>query len=142
VNYHLRTSHPDVFAAGDIAEHRGLLYGSWAAARYQGSIAGMNAAGLGVEFGGLPRSNPLKVLGLDLVSMGQVEPEDGSYMVLEEEYDIAYYRFVFHDSRLVGAVFVGDASAAAGARKHIEQRTDFSKQLRQSVPAHQFAWGL
>ena len=41
----LKTSHPDVFAAGDVAEHRGCVYGTWAPSQYQGSIAGMNAAG-------------------------------------------------------------------------------------------------
>jgi nitrite reductase (NADH) large subunit len=46
VNNYLTTSHPDVLAAGDVAEHRGVLYGTWGPAQFQGSIAGMNAAGL------------------------------------------------------------------------------------------------
>ena len=58
VDSQLRSSHPDVFAAGDVAEHRGVLYGSWPAAQAQGSIAGLNAVGLGVEFGGIPGRPP------------------------------------------------------------------------------------
>ena len=54
VNNLLVTSHPDVFAAGDVAEHRGQVYGIWGPAQYQGSIAGMNMAGGCVEFGGVP----------------------------------------------------------------------------------------
>ena len=54
----LRTSHPDVYAAGDVAEHRGQVYGIWGPSQYQGSIAGMNMAGGSVEFGGVPHRTP------------------------------------------------------------------------------------
>lgn len=59
VDHNLRTSHPDVYAAGDVAEHRGVLYGLWGPAQFQGTIAGMNVAGEQVEFAGIPRSNTL-----------------------------------------------------------------------------------
>jgi len=130
VDDHLWTSHPGILAAGDIAEHRGLLYGNWSAAQYQGSIAGMNAAGAKVEFGGIPRSNMLKVLGVDLVSIGKFEPEDGSYQVVEEAEDGRYMRFVFRDSRLVGAILMGDASIATALKKAVESKRDCSALLR------------
>jgi nitrite reductase (NADH) large subunit len=116
-------------AAGDVCEHHGVLYGNWAAAQYQGSIAGMNAAGLGVEFGGIPRSNTLKVLGVDMVSTGQFEPADGSFLVAERQADGAYFRFVLHDGLLVGAVMLGEASLAGRIKKAIESRRDFSAVL-------------
>lgn len=126
VNNYLASSHPDVLAAGDVAEHRGMLYGSWSASQYQGSLAGMNAAGLSKEFGGIPRSNTLKVLGLDLLSIGQIEPEDGSYQLIEGEADDKYRRFVFRDGNLVGAVLLGDTSITGAVKKAIEGRSDFS----------------
>lgn len=129
VDDHLGTSHAHVLAAGDIAEHRGVLYGNWSAAQYQGSIAGANAAGARLEFGGIPRSNTLKVLGLDLVSLGKFEPEDGSYQVVEEESDRRYARFVFHDGRLAGAVLIGDTSIASALKKALEARRDCSALL-------------
>ncbi|MEI7835089.1 MAG: FAD-dependent oxidoreductase [Planctomycetota bacterium] len=125
----LATSAPDILAAGDVCEHHGVLYGNWAAAQYQGSIAGMNAAGLGVEFGGIPRSNTLKVLGVDMVSTGQFEPADGSFLVAERQADGAYFRFVLHDGLLVGAVMLGEASLAGRIKKAIESRRDFSAVL-------------
>ncbi len=130
VDDHLWTSRPNILAAGDIAEHRGVLYGNWSAAQYQGSIAGMNAAGAKVEFGGIPRSNTLKVLGLDLVSIGKFEPEDGSYQVVEQEQDGRYARFVFRDNRLTGAILMGDASLAAALKKAVEGEKDCSALLR------------
>ena len=125
----LRSSHPHIYAAGDLCEHNGILYGSWAAARFQGRIAGMNAAGLEVEFGGIPRSHTLKVLGLDMVSVGRFEPEDASYVVVEDSDGEEYRRFVFRDHRLVGAILLGDIKAAASVAKAIEAKTDFSRLL-------------
>ncbi len=135
VDNHLRTTHPAVLAAGDVAEHNGILYGSWAAAQFQGRIAGLNAAGASLEFGGLPRSHTLKVLGLDLVSIGRFEPEDGSYQVVEQESGEAYARFVFRDEVMVGCILVGDAAAAGGARRAIEGRRNFSAALGAGVSA-------
>jgi len=135
----LRSSHPDVFAAGDVCEHGGILYGSWHASQFQGGIAGMNAAGLSVEFGGLPRSHTLKVLGLGLMSIGKFEPEDGSYTVIEEASGGQYQRFVFRDERLVGAILMGDTGLATAVTKAVESRTDFSKLLTGAVSAFDVA---
>lgn len=130
VDDHLSSSHPDVFAAGDVAEHRGKLYGIWGPAQYQGSIAGMNAVGLTAEFGGIPRSNTLKVLGLDLFSLGQVAPEDASFTVIDQELDGKYFCFVFRDTYLVGAILLGDARLTAAVKKAVEGNNDFSDLLR------------
>jgi nitrite reductase (NADH) large subunit len=129
VDDHLKSSHTDVFAAGDVAEHRGVLYGIWSPAQYQGSIAGTNAAGNAIEFGGIPMSNTLKVLGIGMTSAGSVEPLDGSYLVIEEEKDGAYMRFLFRDNALVGAVLLGDTRLSGAAKKAIENRTDLSDLL-------------
>lgn len=129
VDDHMRCSRADVFAAGDVAEHRGVLYGLWGPAQYQGSIAGQNAAGLALEFGGIPRSNALKVLGIGMTSVGMIEPGDGSYLVIEEETDGGYYRFLLRDGCLVGAVLLGDTRLSAAAKKAIEERTDLSDLL-------------
>ncbi|MFH1726651.1 MAG: FAD-dependent oxidoreductase [Elusimicrobiota bacterium] len=129
VDGHLRTSHPDVYAAGDLAEHDGAVYGLWNAAQYQGGIAGLNAVGVPTVFGGLPRSNTLKVLGLDLLSIGKLQPEDGSCAVVTGEADGAYRRFVFRDNALVGAILLGDTAQGPAVKKAVEGRLDFSGAL-------------
>ena len=126
VDNHLQTTNPDIFSAGDSAEHNGILYGSWTAAQHQGSIAGMNAAGAQVEFGGIPRSHTLKVLGLNVTSIGTFEPNDERFRVVEHEEGTRYQRFVFRDGRLVGAILMGDTSLAAAASKAIESGSIFS----------------
>lgn len=54
VDNHLASSHPSILAAGDVAEHRSLLYGSWTASRCQGSIAGA------ILLGDTAAASPLK----------------------------------------------------------------------------------
>jgi len=135
----LASSHGDVLAAGDVAEHRGTLYGNWSASQSQGAIAGMNAAGGRIEFGGIPRSNTLKVLGLDLMSIGQFQGADGSFQVVEDQSDGEYFRFVFHDGRLVGSILLGETSVAGAVKKAIEGRRDFSGVLKRHPTASDIA---
>ena len=135
VNNFLATSHPDVFAAGDVAEHHGQVYGVWGPAEYQGSIAGLNMAGGCVEFGGVPRSNTLKVLGVDLFSIGQINPEDASFHAIDRETDGSYFRFVFRDNRLVGAVLLGSAALVAAVKRAVENQRDFSQLLARGPSA-------
>jgi nitrite reductase (NADH) large subunit len=105
-----------------------------------GSIAGMNAVGAATEFAGIPRSNTLKVLGVDLLSIGQFEPQDGSYQAIEREAADGYMRFVFHDGRLVGAILLGDTSIAAKVSKAVAEGTDLSGLLaRRPVAMDVFA---
>lgn len=138
----LRTSSPAVFSAGDAAEHRGLLYGSWKAAQTQGEIAGINAAGGAVEFKGIPRSHAIKVLGLSLASVGRFEPEGVSDVVLESEDSNRYFRFVFRDGRMAGAVMLGDSSLYAKAVNAIEGAEDFSAKLSDATDAVKIMEGL
>jgi nitrite reductase (NADH) large subunit len=97
----------------------------------------MNAVGADVEFGGIPRSNALKVLQVELFSVGQIEPEDASYDVVDEEKDGRYVRLVFRDSHLVGAILLGDAEAAPRIEKAIESRMDLSRLLQQRPTARE-----
>ncbi|MHB1004956.1 MAG: FAD-dependent oxidoreductase [Chloroflexota bacterium] len=138
----LASSHPDVLAAGDAAEHRGVVYGIWPAAKYQGSIAGLNAAGVVTQFGGIPRSNTLKVLGVDLFSIGQIEATDGSFVALEEEVQGNFWRFVFRDGVLTGAILIGDTSLTAAVKQAVEAKTEFSVLLARAPRARDAAQHL
>jgi nitrite reductase (NADH) large subunit len=130
VDNHLRTSDPAVFAAGDLAEHRGVAYGTWAPAQFQGTIAGMNAAGGDASFAGIPRSNILKVLDVDMFSIGQVHPDDASYQSFESRDGPDYRLLVFRDSRLAGAILVGDTAIAPKLKKLIESQANCTELLR------------
>jgi len=123
----MRTSDPSILAAGDLAEHRGAVYGLWPAAYAQGVVAGVNAAGGAVEVARLAPSNRLKVLDVDMFSIGQFQPADASYSVFEHEQGGSYYRFVSHDGRLVGANLIGDTTLAGIVKTAIEQGTQLAE---------------
>ncbi len=130
VDDRLRTSHPDVFAAGDIAEHRGVSYGTWGPSQFQGTIAGLNAGGSVAEFVGIPRTNMLKVLGYDLFSIGRILAEDASYETVESEIGGNYFYFVFRDNYMVGAILLGDTALSSEVKTVIENRRDCSEILK------------
>ncbi len=107
VDDHLKTSDDRIYGIGDISEHYGVAYGLWTIAQYQGKIAAMNLMGQENPFGGVPRSNMLKVLGVDLFSIGEIQAIDASYEVIEKKTDKAYLMFVLHDGYVVGSIAVG-----------------------------------
>ncbi len=131
VDNHLRTSRPSIFAAGDAAEHNGTLYGLWNPSQFQGKIAGINAGGGSLEFGGMPRNNTLKLAGIDVCSIGEIHAHDGSYLTMEEDRENMFCRLIFHDDYLAGAILMGDGVEYNSAiRKAIENRQHFGPLLQ------------
>ena len=131
----LRTSHAEIFAAGDAAEHGGTLYGTWAPAQIQGAVAGLSAAGQPAVFRPLPRSNTLKVLGIDLFSIGQIEPTGPADQVVEGGQDGKYAFFLFREDRLAGAILLGDAGPAARVKQWVEDCLPCETLLRPGMGA-------
>jgi nitrite reductase (NADH) large subunit len=141
----MRTSAAGVFAAGDVAEHRGTVYGIWPAAYATGQVAGINAAGGAAEMGRMPLSNRIKVLGVDLFSVGAVSPTDGNSRVFDEEPRPGVFRrLVTHDGALIGAALYGDTAAADLVKAAIETgaQIEQSPALLAALPAFARAMGL
>lgn len=133
VDDHMRTSHADIYAAGDECEHHGRLYGLWVPAKSQGTVAGLSAAGKDANFPDLPPSARLKVLGIDLFSIGRFMPQDEHDVVLSEEIDGNYASFVFHDALMVGSNLLGDVRLASAVKTAIEAKTNYEAQLSQGL---------
>lgn len=127
VDDRMRTSDPFILAAGDIAEHRGLLYGIWPAGYAQGVVAGINAVGGRAEFSGLAPSTRLKVLEVELFSIGQLGLVDASYELIEAESEGSYRALVCRDSRILGAALVGDTSLAGLLTDAIKEETQVAE---------------
>jgi nitrite reductase (NADH) large subunit len=117
----MRASHGGVFAAGDVAEHYGAVYGIWPAAYAMGRVAGVNAAGGAAEMAKMAPSNRMKVLGVDLFSVGVVNPTDGSAIVSDAEPSPGVFRrLVVRDGRLIGAALYGDTALAQRVQEAVE----------------------
>ncbi len=73
VNEYMETNYPDIFAAGDIAEFNGRVWGIIPAAFAQSKIAAINMVHSRKEkYQDIIPSNTLKVADIDLTSMGTV----------------------------------------------------------------------
>jgi nitrite reductase (NADH) large subunit len=125
VNSHMQTSEENIFAAGDVTEHNGVLYGLWNAAQVQGKIAAQNAVGKNVPFEGIPRSAVLKVLGLDLFSIGEYMPEDDTCIQMEQEAPGKYILFVFREGKMAGSIVIGDKALAVKVKQAVEKGFEF-----------------
>jgi len=76
VNDFMETGIPDIYAAGDLVEHRNVVYGIWAAAEKHGKVAGANMASSHERYEGTLPSNILKVAGIDLLSAGDIDADN------------------------------------------------------------------
>lgn len=109
----LRTSDESIFAIGECAEHRGVVYGLVAPAYEHAKALAAHLAGDDAAYAGSLLSTNLKVSGVSVFSAGLVEPGDGDDTVVLNDPGHGHYRkFVVRDDRLVGAILVGEASDA------------------------------
>jgi len=121
----MKTSRDDIYAAGDLIEHRGRYYGIWPAAQEQGAVAGTVMAGQKATYEGTLPSNVLKVVGIDLVAAGDIDP-DGKLeaMVQQDDAKKTYRKLVIQDNLLVGAILLGDIRGSAEIQAAIKKKKD------------------
>ena len=115
VNDYMETSIKDIYAAGDIAEHREINYGLWIPSKEQGEIAGKNMAGEKIKYKGSSFETRLKVTGITLFSAGEFNAKDGEIKTLQE--DNVYKKIIIKNKKLYGAIILGDDKAALLASK-------------------------
>ncbi len=76
VDKYMKTNHPNVYAAGDCAEHDDLVTGQsivsglGSIALRQGEVAGINAAGGKAELGGVVLARTTHLFGLEIAGVG------------------------------------------------------------------------
>ncbi|HVH20708.1 MAG TPA: nitrite reductase large subunit NirB [Myxococcota bacterium] len=108
---------PRIFAIGEAASHRGVVYGLVAPGYEMADALAWNLATSGAEprrFDGADLSTRLKLLGVEVASLG--DPFAGGdaarAVVLQDLRRDVYAKLVLSDdaSRLVGGILVGDAS--------------------------------
>ena len=125
----METGAPNIYAAGDVAEVRGVTYGLWTVAVEQGRIAAQNALGGKKEFIGSDTPMILKIEGLDIVCLGDSlgKIEGCEFMTYSDLDNHRYARLAVIDSKLVGAILVGMNEYFPALSKLIRQETDLSE---------------
>ena len=129
VDEYLRTTAPDIYAAGDVVEARDRLTGEayvhaiFPNAVAQGQTVGLNLLGYEVPYEGADRMNSLKHLGLPIMAVGLKEGDE----VLQMRRDGVIRTLYLKEKRLVGFQLVGDVRAAGVLRTLMNRGEDLSR---------------
>lgn len=111
VDDQLRTSDPEIFAVGECAQHRGRVYGLVDPIYEQARVLADHLSDAKeARYEGSRLATCLKVMGVDLTSMGDIHGQDPGCEIFSR-LDSArgiYKKFVLRENRLVGAILLGE----------------------------------
>ncbi len=110
----LATSAPQVHAIGEVALHRGVIYGLVAPGYEMADVLAKRLHGREASFNGADQSAKLKLMGVDVAMFGDpfTVKEPTKEVVLHDLVNGVYKKLVVSDDakRLLGGILVGDAS--------------------------------
>ncbi|WP_042877893.1 nitrite reductase large subunit NirB [Cupriavidus necator] len=114
VDNNCRTSDPDIYAIGECALWQGKIYGLVAPGYDMARVAARHLRGESAEFGGADMSTKLKLMGVDVASIGDPHgtvPGARIYQFSDDRKEV-YKKLVVSDcgKYLLGGVLIGDAS--------------------------------
>ncbi len=115
VNEKLQTSDGSIYAIGECALYREMIYGLVAPGYEMAEVVATGLCGMDKTFNGFDMSTKLKLIGVDVASFGDAfvtEPE-GRTIVFEDTHKGIYKRVnITNDGKyLLGGILIGDADA-------------------------------
>jgi NAD(P)H-nitrite reductase large subunit len=128
VNRSMRTSIPDVYACGDVAEAHDFLIDEnrllplWPLAHLGGRVAGYNMAGKKAEYEGGTVMSSLKYFELPVIAVGNVSPEDTKGI---------------ENNKIVGFIFLGEIDKAGILFRLLKNHVDVST-IKESLLDEEF----
>lgn len=136
VDAHMRTSVPNIYAAGDVAEAKDFVSGGkyihaiWPNAVEQGIVAGKNMADKDVEYEGGIAMNSVDIFGLPSIAIGhtRVKKDSGFEVISLVLPEHRYYRkIVLKNNIVVGSVCIGCIESAGVFSGLIHKRANVAK---------------
>jgi nitrite reductase (NADH) large subunit len=107
---------PAVYAVGECVQHRGQVYGLVAPLWEQARVLAEHLTGRRPDgaYLGSKVAAKLKVMGVELTSMGVTEPQDDQDEVVQfiAAKDGVYKKLVIRDGKLIGGILIGDGDRA------------------------------
>ena len=145
VNDYLQTSDPDIFAAGEVAQWNGQMWGVTLAAEQQAeAVARFLAGDISQPYRGSLSMNILKMEGLHLCSIGISEIPAGPATPASTDYEEIvfidkakryYKKCIVHGDKLVGAILIGDKNEFVEFRELIANGIELSDKRLQLLRA-------
>ena len=123
VDQSLRTSVPNVYAIGECAEYDKQIYGLIGPGLEQSAVAAHILSNEFAEYKGSINATQLKVVGVPIFSMGDVEDRPQrpfeNRLVYEDKDAGIYRKIIVHRGKLIGVISVGDWSESLRIREFI-----------------------
>src|SRR5579885_79772 len=117
VDAQMLASDPDIYAVGECAQHHGRVYGLVAPLWEQARVLADHLTGAGPDaaYLGSKVATKLKVMGVELASMGAIagDGEHEDVVQFMEPRRGVYQKLIIRDGRLAGGILLGDISRAA-----------------------------
>ncbi len=114
VDNHCRTSDHDIYAIGECALWNGRIYGLVAPGYEMARVVAQHLSGGSTEFRGADMSTKLKLMGVDVASIGDAHaatPGARAYVFTDERKQLYKKLVTSPDGQhLLGAVLIGDAA--------------------------------
>ncbi|MDX2189726.1 MAG: molybdopterin-dependent oxidoreductase [Bacteroidota bacterium] len=131
VNEYMQTSDPNIFAAGEIAEFKGMMWGITAAAEQQATIIARYLEGdLSAVYSGSTFMNILKMEDFQLCSIGipEAPSSDPNFeeVVFIDKSKRYYKKCIINNDKLVGAILIGDKSEFIEFKDLISNKIELS----------------
>jgi len=128
VDNHMRSVDDfDVYVVGECAQHRGTVYGLVAPLWEQAKVLADHITGKNPSAGyyGSKLATKLKVMGVEVASMGLIEPEgvEDEVVQFSEPSRGQYKKLIVRKGRLVGAIMLGDLSKVAYLMQAFDKNT-------------------
>jgi NAD(P)H-nitrite reductase large subunit len=125
----LQTSDRAIFSIGECAQHRGVSYGLVEPLWEQCVVLAERLTGRRSAYTGSRVGTKLKVAGVNVIALGEREPQPGDESIAAIDSTGAYRHGIVRNGVLVGAQVVGDAAAAAALGKAFERGSPLAGSL-------------
>lgn len=130
VNEQMQTSHADVFALGECCEFDRQTFGLVAPIWTQINVLMKVLVGEEAAFAIEPTPTKLKVSGINLFSVGKIQPTGEDSCILFKDVSANHYRkLVVNDGLLVGAILYGNVADGSWYFQLIQNKTNVSNML-------------
>jgi nitrite reductase (NADH) large subunit len=120
INDSLQTSDPNIYAIGECAAHRGVIYGLAAPGYQMADLLAENLAGKRRKYTGSDQSTRLKLTGIDVATIGDFQANGDE--TISWLGDKGSRRLVLEKGRLVGATAIGDWPEAVRIQELTERK--------------------
>jgi nitrite reductase (NADH) large subunit len=129
VNNYLETKVPNIYAVGECAEHREMVYGLVAPLYEQGKVLAKRICAEEIRgYQGSVLSTQLKVSGVDVFSVGKItEDDDTKAIQVLDDWKGIYKKILVQNEKMAGAVLFGDTSEGNHLLSLINRGADISE---------------